>query len=51
VEALLDPKTLLLALFQFTQNVPNGGAGSVRSTFFVVLVIMIPTQSDSLLQL
>lgn len=32
VEALLDPKTWLLALFQFTQNVPNGGAGSVRNS-------------------
>ncbi|RAO70591.1 uncharacterized protein BHQ10_006603 [Talaromyces amestolkiae] len=31
VEALLDPKTWLLALFQFTQNVPNGGAGSFAS--------------------
>lgn len=29
MEALVDPKTWLLALFQFTQNVPNGGVGSV----------------------
>ncbi|KKK14657.1 hypothetical protein P175DRAFT_0484744 [Aspergillus ochraceoroseus IBT 24754] len=31
VEAFLDPKTWLLALFQFTQNVPNGGVGSFAS--------------------
>ncbi|KAF4764718.1 Major facilitator superfamily domain general substrate transporter [Penicillium solitum] len=31
IEALLDPKTWLLALFQFTQNVPNGGVGSFAS--------------------
>lgn len=34
IEALLDPKTWLLALFQFTQNVPNGGVGSVWCLFF-----------------
>jgi hypothetical protein len=50
VEALLDPKTWLLALFQFTQNVPNGGAGSVRIAFFDMIMIMILTQSNSLLQ-
>ncbi|KAJ5652981.1 hypothetical protein N7507_010407 [Penicillium longicatenatum] len=31
VEALLDPKTWLLVLFQFSQNVPNGGVGSFAS--------------------
>ncbi|KAJ5518063.1 Major facilitator superfamily domain general substrate transporter, partial [Penicillium expansum] len=31
IEALLDPKTWLLALFQFTQTVPNGGVGSFAS--------------------
>ncbi|KAJ5578610.1 uncharacterized protein N7459_007574 [Penicillium hispanicum] len=31
IEALVDPKTWLLALFQFTQNVPNGGVGSFAS--------------------
>lgn len=34
IEALLDPKTWLLALFQFTQNVPNGGVGSVCFLLF-----------------
>ncbi|KAL2817901.1 putative MFS allantoate transporter [Aspergillus cavernicola] len=31
IEALVDPKTWLLALFQFTQSVPNGGVGSFAS--------------------
>ncbi|KAL2828775.1 major facilitator superfamily domain-containing protein [Aspergillus cavernicola] len=31
VEAFMDPKTWLLALFQFAQNVPNGGVGSFAS--------------------
>ncbi|KAJ5825294.1 Major facilitator superfamily domain general substrate transporter [Penicillium riverlandense] len=31
IEALVDPKTWLFALFQFTQNVPNGGVGSFAS--------------------
>lgn len=33
IEALLDPKTWILAMFQFTQNVPNGGVGSVCFSF------------------
>ncbi|KAL2850145.1 major facilitator superfamily domain-containing protein [Aspergillus pseudoustus] len=52
VEALLDPKTWLLALFQFTQNVPNGGVGAFAtivvegfgfSTLDTLLVQMIGT--------
>ncbi|CAI7629751.1 unnamed protein product [Penicillium glandicola] len=31
IEALSDPKTWLIALFQFTQNVPNGAVGSFAS--------------------
>jgi hypothetical protein len=38
IEALLDPKTWFLALFQFAQNVPNGGVGSVSSYMFFRLV-------------
>ncbi|KAL4782216.1 major facilitator superfamily domain-containing protein [Aspergillus varians] len=30
-EALMDPKTWMLAIFQFTQNVPNGGVGAFAS--------------------
>ncbi|KAJ5990749.1 hypothetical protein N7499_011295 [Penicillium canescens] len=52
IEALLDPKTWFLALFQFAQNVPNGGVGSFASivvegfgftTLDTLLVQMIAT--------
>ncbi|PYI07546.1 MFS general substrate transporter [Aspergillus sclerotiicarbonarius CBS 121057] len=49
MEALLDPKTWLLAVFQFTQNVPNGGFASIVvegfgfSTLDTLLVQMIGT--------